>query len=228
MPTTAGTGSEATKNAVISVRSAVQEEPALATDGAAQSCWSIRSWPSALPPQRPRAPGMDAITQLIESYISRGGAADPAGAGLDGLRLAVPAVVEAVRDGTSRRPREAMAHAALLSGMALANSGLGLAHGVAAALGVHCRVPHGLACAVMLPAALRVNRDGLPRSRAGASLARAARSAMRLRRRRAADAFIEHIDAAVPPSSAFRAAVSKSASRDEQLPSSSAARAATA
>jgi len=46
-----------------------------------------------------------------------------------------------------------------LSGMALANSGLGLAHGVAAALGVHAKVPHGLACAVMLPAALRVNRS---------------------------------------------------------------------
>jgi len=51
-----------------------------------------------------------------------------------------------------------MAHAALLSGIALANSGLGLAHGVAAALGIHAKVPHGLACAVMLPAAMRWNR----------------------------------------------------------------------
>ena len=50
-----------------------------------------------------------------------------------------------------------MSHAALLSGMALANSGLGLAHGVAPALGTHCRVPHGVACALMLPTALRVN-----------------------------------------------------------------------
>jgi alcohol dehydrogenase class IV len=55
-----------------------------------------------------------------------------------------------------------MAHAALLSGMALANSGLGMAHGVAAALGVHAHVPHGLACAVMLPAALRVNASVCP------------------------------------------------------------------
>ena len=52
-----------------------------------------------------------------------------------------------------------MAHAALLSGMALANSGLGMAHGVAAALGVLCDVPHGLACAVMLPPTLHANRD---------------------------------------------------------------------
>ncbi len=52
-----------------------------------------------------------------------------------------------------------MSHAALLSGLALANSGLGMAHGVAAALGVHCNVAHGLACAVMLPVALRANRQ---------------------------------------------------------------------
>ncbi len=52
-----------------------------------------------------------------------------------------------------------MAYAAYLSGVALANSGLGFAHGVAAALGIHCGLPHGLACAVMLPTALRVNRD---------------------------------------------------------------------
>jgi alcohol dehydrogenase class IV len=50
-----------------------------------------------------------------------------------------------------------MSHAALLSGIALAISGLGMAHGVAAAMGIHCRVPHGLACAVMLPSALRFN-----------------------------------------------------------------------
>ena len=52
-----------------------------------------------------------------------------------------------------------MSHAALLSGMCLANSGLGMAHGVAAALGVHCGAAHGAACALMLPVALRVNRQ---------------------------------------------------------------------
>lgn len=52
-----------------------------------------------------------------------------------------------------------MSHAALLSGIALANSGLGMAHGVAAALGVVCGVSHGEACSVMLPAAVRVNLE---------------------------------------------------------------------
>ncbi|MEO1996195.1 MAG: iron-containing alcohol dehydrogenase, partial [Planctomycetaceae bacterium] len=69
-----------------------------------------------------------------------------------------PSIARVVNDPADGSAREQMAHAALLSGMALANSGLGLAHGVAAALGVHCRVAHGLACAVMLPAAMRVNR----------------------------------------------------------------------
>jgi alcohol dehydrogenase class IV len=103
--------------------------------------------------------GLDAITQLIESFISRRARPIPRALAVQGLQLALPAIVEAVENGDSRPAREAMAHAALLSGMALANSGLGLAHGVAAALGIVCNVPHGLACAVMLPAALRVNRD---------------------------------------------------------------------
>jgi alcohol dehydrogenase class IV len=102
---------------------------------------------------------MDAVTQLIESYISRKAQPIPQALAVQGLRLAVPAIAEAVENGTSRPAREAMSHAALLSGMALANSGLGMAHGVAAALGIHCRVPHGVACAVMLPVALKVNRE---------------------------------------------------------------------
>lgn len=103
--------------------------------------------------------GLDAITQLIESYLSRRVRPIPQALCLAGLKNAVPALARAVREGSDRTARETLSHAALLSGMALANSGLGMAHGVAAALGVHCLVPHGLACAVMLPAALRVNAE---------------------------------------------------------------------
>jgi alcohol dehydrogenase class IV len=112
----------------------------------------------SLPKEITAFTGMDAITQLVESYISRRAAPIPQAIALAGLKLAVPALPVVFRDGTSREGREAMSHAALLSGLALANSGLGLAHGVAAALGIHCRIPHGLACAVMLPAALKVNQ----------------------------------------------------------------------
>ena len=111
----------------------------------------------SVPPHITAWTGMDAITQLIESLISRRATPVTDAVALHGLELAGPNLLDAYRNGSSRSAREGMSHAALLSGIALANSGLGMAHGVAAALGVHCRVAHGLACAVMLPAALRVN-----------------------------------------------------------------------
>jgi alcohol dehydrogenase class IV len=159
MPTTAGTGAEATKNAVIS-----SYDPPFK-----KSLRDVRLMPQialvdpeltvSVPPKVTAASGMDAITQLIESFISRKAQPIPQALCMQGLKLAVPALPEAVEDGSSRPAREKMAHAALLSGMALANSGLGMAHGVAPALGTHCRVPHGVACAVLLPVALRVNRE---------------------------------------------------------------------
>ena len=159
MPTTAGTGTEATKNAVIS-----SYDPAFK-----KSLRSPMMIPNAvlidpelsvgLSPETTAYTGMDAITQLLESLVSKRAQPIPQALCLQGLTLAVPAIVEAVENGSSRPAREAMSHAALLSGLALANSGLGMAHGVAAALGVHARVPHGLACAVMLPITLRTNRD---------------------------------------------------------------------
>ncbi len=191
MPTTGGTGSEATKNAVISsldppfkkslrsdqmIPATVLVDPELAV---------------SVPPDVTAHTGMDAITQCIESYISARARPIPQALALQGLQLALPAIATAVQDGGNRGAREAMAHAALLSGMALANSGLGLAHGVAAALGVHCQTPHGLACAVMLPAALRVNRD-VSQQRL-AELERATNPIASSNDAAAADAFIERI-----------------------------------
>ncbi len=159
MPTTAGTGAEATRNAVISsldppFKRSLRHEwliPRLALIDPELTV--------SVPPPITASAGMDAVTQLIESFISKKARPVPRALAREGLRAAVPALAEAYRDGRSRPAREGMAYAALLSGMALANSGLGMAHGVAAALGVHCRVPHGLACAVMLPAALKANRE---------------------------------------------------------------------
>jgi alcohol dehydrogenase class IV len=158
MPTTAGTGAEATKNAVISsydppFKKSLRDNRLMPRIALVDPELSV-----SVPPEVTAASGMDAITQLIESFISRNAQPIPQALCLQGLKLAVPAIAEAVEDGSSQPAREKMAHAALLSGMALANSGLGLAHGVAPALGTHCRVPHGVACAVMLPVALRVNR----------------------------------------------------------------------
>ena len=159
MPTTAGTGAEATRNAVISsynppFKKSLRSEMILPRIALVDPELTV-----SVPPSVTAASGMDAITQLIESYLSCKAQPIPQALALQGLKLAVPSLVEAVTHGASRPARERMAHAALLSGLALANSGLGLAHGVAAALGVHCHLPHGVACAMMLPVALRVNRS---------------------------------------------------------------------
>lgn len=193
MPTTGGTGTEATKNAVISVNDPpvkksirsplmvpriVLVDPELAVSvPAATTAWT----------------GMDAITQLIESYICRFAKPIPQALAIHGLQLALPMVREAVRDGTSRPAREAMAHAALLSGMALANSGLGFAHGIASALGIYAKVPHGMACAMMLPIALRINREVAEKPLA--DLARATLSTGSISDGAAAQMLLNHIDA---------------------------------
>jgi len=175
MPTTGGTGTEATKNAVISsfdppFKKSLRDERMIPRIVLIDPELSI-----GVSPATTAWTGMDAITQLIEAFITRKSNPAVQALCLEGLRLALPAVERAVSDGGDRSAREAMAQAALFSGMALANAGLGLAHGVAAALGVIGNVPHGLACAVMLPAALRANR-----SVAEAALARLARYAMNL------------------------------------------------
>ncbi len=103
------------------------------------------------------ATGLDCITQLIESFVCRFKRPLPRAQAHDGLVQAVRALPRVLRDPTDLEARGAMSHAALLSGMALANAGLGMAHGVAAALGVECGTPHGVACALMLPVAIRVN-----------------------------------------------------------------------
>lgn len=157
VPTTSGTGTEATKNAVISSYDPPFKKSLRSERMVPRAVLIDPELTISLPPTTTAYTGMDAITQLIESYVSRRSAPIPRALCEQGLELALPAIRRVVADGRDRPAREAMSHAAFLSGLALANSGLGLAHGVAAALGVHCRVPHGLACAVMLPPALRLN-----------------------------------------------------------------------
>jgi alcohol dehydrogenase class IV len=167
IPTTAGTGAEATRNAVIScprrgfkksMRSPLMVPRAVIVDPQL-----TRSAPARVT----AASGLDAITQLIESYVSRAATSVTrplAASALAGAMRALPVVVQTAGADDpvgehERIAREAMCHASLLSGIALANSGLGLAHGVAPALGIACGASHGEACAVMLPAAVRVNLE---------------------------------------------------------------------
>lgn len=157
LPTTAGTGAEATRNAVIScprrgfkksLRSPLMVPRAAIVDPDLGAGCERRVTAAA---------GLDCVTQLVEAFICRVRRPLPRALALEALPRAVAALPRVVADPSDREARGAMAHAALLSGLALANGGLGMAHGVAAALGVECGAPHGVACGLLLPVALAVN-----------------------------------------------------------------------
>ncbi len=166
VPTTAGTGSEATKNSVISVRGeggykrsfrddALIARVAIVDPDLLRSC----------PPGLIAANGMDALTQLLESYMStrsnpvaRQMAVHGLEAARDGFALWYDEAAAGRGGGQPAAPgRERMALAALCSGICLAQTGLGCVHGVASALGAQYPIPHGVACGATLAAGTRMN-----------------------------------------------------------------------
>jgi alcohol dehydrogenase class IV len=163
VPTTAGTGSEATKNAVIRSREArfkksIRHEHLIPRVALLDPELTI-----GLPPAVTAQSGMDALTQLIETYTSKKARPISDALAIHGIRLAARALPRACEGGDDLEARSDMLLAALLSGLALANAGLGAAHGVGAALGALFGVPHGLACAIMLPHVFRLNFRTNPR-----------------------------------------------------------------
>jgi alcohol dehydrogenase class IV len=122
----------------------------------------------SLPPAITASTGLDALTQLIEPYVCA--RANPLTDALcvEGIRRAARSLRRAVEHGGDLAAREDMALAALFSGMALANAGLGAVHGFAAPVGGRFPAPHGAVCAALLPhvmaANLRALRERAPHS----------------------------------------------------------------
>lgn len=159
VPTTAGTGSEATKNAVLSMRGEGGFKKSFRDeDLVPQYAVVDPDLLASCPPELIAPNGMDAFTQLLESYVST--KANPvtdalALSGLEGVRDGLLAWYEGRAD--AKEGREKMAYAALLSGITLAQTGLGSVHGLAAPLGAFSPIPHGIACGTLVAAATRVN-----------------------------------------------------------------------
>jgi alcohol dehydrogenase class IV len=123
-----------------------------------------------LPPAITASTGLDALTQLIEPYVSSRANPFTDNLCLDGIRHASPSLPRAYRDGGDIEARTGMAYASLLGGLALANAGLGVVHGFAAPIGGMFDAPHGAVCAALLPAGMSANiaalREREPRGRA--------------------------------------------------------------
>jgi len=156
IPTTAGSGAEATRNAVIACpekqfKASIRSEHLLARAAIVDP-----ELGDDVPDAVRAASGLDALAQLIEAFVSRGASPLTDALALQGLRLAGRSLRPAVL-AADHSARDEMALAALLSGMALANAGLGAVHGFAAPLGAKYPVPHGVACAALLPHVIAAN-----------------------------------------------------------------------
>jgi alcohol dehydrogenase class IV len=161
VPTTAGTGAEVTRNAVLgspehgvkaSLRSplllprAALIDPDLTHD---------------LPPDITASTGLDALTQVIEPYVSNRANSLTDLFCVEGMKRVSASLVQAWRNGSDHPARESMSFASLLGGLALANAGLGVVHGFAAPLGAMLNGPHGALCGAVLPHGIAINIQAL-------------------------------------------------------------------
>jgi alcohol dehydrogenase class IV len=166
IPTTAGTGAEVTRNAVIGVPEyggkVSMRSPLLLPRIAIVDPELTYS----MPPFLTATTGLDALTQLIEADVCN--KANPLTDGIcrEGLVRVARSLRQVYEDGSNEAAREDMALASLFSGLALANAGLGAVHGLAGPLGGIFNIPHGLICARLLPYVMQVNIQAL-QSRAG-------------------------------------------------------------
>jgi alcohol dehydrogenase class IV len=178
VPTTAGTGSEATRNAVLSEHGANGYKKSFRHDSlVARIALVDPLLLEACPPALIAAQGMDAFTQLLESYVSL--RANPftdalSWSGLEAVHKGFLAAYNGEAEG-----RAAMAYAAMISGITLAQVGLGAVHGLAQPLGSLFPLPHGVACGTMVAASTRTNltalRQRMPKSPALEKYARVGR-----------------------------------------------------
>ena len=159
VPTTAGTGSEATKNAVLSKQGKDGFKKSFRDDKlVAEIAIVDPDLLSSCPRDVIAANGMDALTQLIESYVSLRTNVFTDALGISALRAVRDGLVQLYQsDGADADARERMAYASLISGINLAQTGLGSVHGLASPLGAFYPIPHGVVCGTLVATATRVN-----------------------------------------------------------------------
>lgn len=177
IPTTAGTGSEATKNSVLSE---------VGEKGFKRSLRHNRFVPDvalvdpeltiSCPLLVTASSGMDAFTQLLESYVSTNSNAVTDALALEGLKCVSRGLIDAYRTPDNLQARTQMALAAYLSGITLANAGLGLVHGFASSVGGVFPISHGIICSSTMHASNVVTIRKLRGGQTGSELAKYSRA----------------------------------------------------
>jgi len=157
IPTTAGTGSEVTRNSVIespeqNVKVSLRSPLMLPHVALVDPELTYR-----LPPEITASAGLDALTQLIEPFVSV--KANPMTDAIcrEGIYYAARSLKRAYENGMDKEAREGMSLASLFGGLALANAALGAVHGFAGPLGGMLHAPHGMLCARLLPLVMEAN-----------------------------------------------------------------------
>ncbi len=159
IPTTAGTGAEATYNAVITneekkVKQSIRDHSLMAKVVIIDPILTL-----TLSPNTTTISGMDTLVHLIEGYVSNAANLLTDSLAIMGIKLVSSSLKKVVEDGQDKKARTNMSLASLLGGMVLSNAGLGAIHGLAASLGPLYNLPHGLACAVLLPYIMEYNLE---------------------------------------------------------------------
>ncbi len=161
VPTTAGTGSEVTHNAVVSspehrvkvsLRSPLMQPSLAVVDP---------SLTISVPPMVTACTGLDALTQLIEAYVSREAKQEMDGICREGVQRAARSLHIVYENGDNKAARKDMCVASLFGGLALANSKLGAVHGLAGPMGGMFQAPHGALCARLLAPVMEANVNAL-------------------------------------------------------------------
>lgn len=159
IPTTSGTSSELTNVCIVS--DTVQERKYImgGTNVGADYALVDPDLMDGLPPKVTAATGIDALTHAVESYVSLGATPLTKPLSLTAAKLIYDNLEIAVHVKGSREARENMALACVIVGCAFANAGNGLVHAISHALGAHCHIAHGIACAATLPYVIDFNYE---------------------------------------------------------------------
>jgi alcohol dehydrogenase class IV len=157
LPTTAGTGTEVTRNAVITspehhVKVSMRSLKMIPTVAIVDPELTY-----SMPPSVTASTGMDALTQVIEGYVSNRANPMTDMVCREGIMRGARSLLRAYQNGQDQSAREDMALTSLLGGLALANGGLGAVHGFAGPIGGMFSAPHGVICASLLPSVMKYN-----------------------------------------------------------------------